>query len=563
MEIVATHPRIDGINIRAPYNPSYENILSTDALAFLVQLHRNFNQRRKELLVQRDAVQLKIDNGWKPGFPEATRFIREREWKVAPLPSDLLDRRVEITGPVDRKMMINALNSGAQVFMADLEDSNAPSWDNNIQGQVNLKDAVDKKISYINPDNGKVYALNAQVSVLMVRPRGWHLEEKHILIDGEPASGSLVDFGLYFFHNAVNLMRRGSGPYFYLPKLESYLEARLWNDVFVFAQDYLTIPRKTIKATVLIETILASFQLHEILYELQDHAAGLNCGRWDYIFSYIKKFRNLPGFVLPDRAQVTMTTPFLRAYTQLVVKTCHHRGAMAIGGMAAQIPVRNNPKANEAAIAKVKADKLREVQDGHDGTWVAHPALVAVALEVFNDYLYTRNQLAVKREDFHTTEAALLEVPEGTTTEEGIRSNINIGILYIESWLRGQGAAAIHNLMEDAATAEISRTQVWQWLNNKVTLADGRLFTHELYEDFRDEEIITIRATVGSANYQSGQYVQAICLFNRLIVSPRFEDFLTLSAYNLILSNNDMQLSMDCGEEFRTEQFVHAIQEAV
>jgi malate synthase len=563
MEIVASYPRIDGLNIRAPYNPSYEHILTTDALAFIVQLHRNFNQRRKELLVKRDEVQLKIDNGWKPGFPDATRFIREREWKVAPLPSDLLDRRVEITGPVDRKMMINALNSGAQVFMADLEDSNSPNWDNNIQGQVNLKDAVDKKITFNNFDNGKVYTLNAQVAVLMVRPRGWHLEEKHILIDGEAVSGSLVDFGLYFFHNAVNLMRRGSGPYFYLPKLESYLEARLWNDVFVFAQDYLTIPRKTIKATVLIETILASFQLHEILWELQDHAAGLNCGRWDYIFSFIKKFRNLPGYILPDRAQVTMTTPFLRAYTQLVVKTCHQRGAFAIGGMAAQIPVKNNPKANEAALAKVKADKLREVQDGHDGTWVAHPALVPVALDIFKNNMRSRNQLSVMREDFNTSEEALLEVPAGTITAEGIRSNINIGILYLESWLRGQGAAAIHDLMEDAATAEISRTQVWQWLHNNVTLEDGRTFTHELYEDFRDEEIITIRETIGCANYQSGQYIQAICLFNKLIVSSRFEDFLTLSAYNLILSTNEAQLPLDCGKEFRTEQFVHAIQEAV
>ena len=563
MEIVATYPRLDGLIIRAPFNPSYEHILTTDALAFLVQLHRHFNQRRKELLVQRDAVQLKIDNGWKPGFPEATRFIREREWTISPLPQDLLDRRVEITGPVDRKMMINALNSGAQVFMADLEDSNAPNWDNNIQGQVNLKDAVDRKISYTNADNGKVYTLNSQVSVLMVRPRGWHLDEKHILIDGEPASGALVDFGLYFFHNAANLMRRGSGPYFYLPKLESYLEARLWNDVFVFAQDYLTIPRKTIKATVLIETILASFQLHEILWELQDHAAGLNCGRWDYIFSFIKKFRNLPGFVLPDRSQVTMTSPFMRAYTQLVVKTCHHRGAMAIGGMAAQIPVKNNPVANHAAIEKVKADKQREAEDGHDGTWVAHPALVPVAQEVFKAYLYTRNQLAVKREDFQTTEAALLEVPKGTITEEGVRSNINIGILYLESWLRGQGAAAIHHLMEDAATAEISRTQVWQWLHNQVMLADGRKFTQELYEDFRDEEIITIRETVGSDNYQRGQYVQAICLFNRLIVSPRFEDFLTLSAYNLIVSFKDVQMPSDCREAFGAEKLVHAIQEAV
>ncbi|HUR09814.1 MAG TPA: malate synthase A [Flavitalea sp.] len=562
MHTVASFPRLDGLEIKAPYNSSYEQILTTDALAFVIELHRQFNDRRKQLLLDREVLQEKIDKGWTPKFPEATRFIRERDWKVAPIPYDLLDRRVEITGPVERKMMINALNSGAQVFMADLEDSNAPSWDNNIQGQVNLKDAVDGTISFSNPDNGKEYTLNAKTAILMVRPRGWHLEEKHILIDGEPASASLVDFGLYFFHNAVNLMLKKSGPYFYLPKLESYLEARLWNDVFVFAQDYLTIARKTIKATVLIETILASFQLHEILWELQDHVAGLNCGRWDYIFSYIKKFRNIPGFILPDRAQVTMTTPFMRAYTQLVVKTCHQRGAFAIGGMAAQIPVKNNPAANESAMAKVKADKFREVKDGHDGTWVAHPALVPVALEIFTENMDSCNQLSIRRDDFTTTEAELLQLPEGTITEDGIRSNINIGILYLESWLRGQGAAAIHNLMEDAATAEISRTQVWQWLHNNARLADGRIFTHELYEDMRDEEIITIRETVGNANYQKGQYIQAICLFNRLIVSPRFEEFLTLSAYNLILSNSDRQICFEHGKE-RSEQFVQQVLEAV
>jgi len=551
-----------GLTIKAPFNPSYEKILSTDALAFLISLHRKFNTRRKELLLERESLQQKIDKGWKPAFLESTRNIRESNWKVAPLPFDLLDRRVEITGPVERKMMINALNSGATVFMADLEDSNAPNWDNTIQGQVNLKDAVDRTLRF-TAENGKEYKLNDRVATLMVRPRGWHLQEKHIIIDGEPASGSLVDFGLYFFHNAVQLMRNGSAPYFYLPKLESYLEARLWNDVFVFAQEYITIAQKTIKATVLIETILASFQLHEILWELKDHAAGLNCGRWDYIFSFIKKFRNDQGFILPDRSQVTMTTPFMCAYTQLVVKTCHQRGALAIGGMAAQIPVKNNPKANELAIAKVKADKLREVNDGHDGTWVAHPGLVPVAMEIFNEHMTTRNQLHVKRDDFNTTEEELLQVPSGTITEEGVRSNINIGILYLESWLRGQGAAAIHNLMEDAATAEISRTQVWQWLRNQVTLADGRTFTHELYEDFRDEEIIDIRETVGNANYQSGQYVQAICLFNRLIVLPRFEEFLTTSAYNLILSNEDKQVCFEHGIEVKSEQFIQSIQEAV
>ncbi len=562
METLARNTPVDGLTIKAPYNPSYENILTTDALAFLVQLHRTFNATRKKLLVEREHLQLKIDNGWKPHFLEATREIRENEWKISPLPYDLMDRRVEITGPVERKMMINALNSGASVFMADLEDSNAPSWDNTLQGQVNLVDAVNRSINYTSAE-GKAYRLKDKIATLMVRPRGWHLEEKHILIDGEPASGALVDFGLYFFHNAVNLMLHKSGPYFYLPKLESYQEARLWNDVFIFAQDYLNIAQKTIKATVLIETIMASFQLHEILWELKDHAAGLNCGRWDYIFSFIKKFRNFSDFVLPDRAQVTMTAPFMRAYTQLVVKTSHQRGALAIGGMAAQIPIKNHPVANAEAMEKVKADKLREVQDGHDGTWVAHPALVPVAMQVFNEHMKYRNQLHIKREDFNTTEAALLEVPVGTITEEGIRTNINIGILYLESWLRGQGAAAIHHLMEDAATAEISRTQVWQWLHHQVTLSDGRKFTHSIYEDLRDEEIITIRETVGNANYQEGQYIQAICLFNRLIVLPRFEEFLTLSAYPLILSSSDKKICFEHGIEVRSEQFNNAIQQAV
>lgn len=540
---MATIPQLPGhlpdsmLRITGPMNPGYEHVLNDEALRFLVALQRSFNHRRKVLLLEREQLQQRIDQGWRPGFSPDTQSLRAGKWTVDPVPDDLQDRRVEITGPVDRKMIINALNSGAKIFMADFEDSNAPNWRNVVEGQINLSDAIQGTINYLSPDNGKLYTLNEKTATLMVRPRGWHLEERHILIDGEPASASLVDFGLYFFRNARRLINKGSGPYFYLPKLEHHKEARLWNDVFVFAQDYCGIPQGTIKATVLVETILASFQLHEILYELRHHSAGMNCGRWDYIFSFIKKFRKIPGFVFPDRAQVTMTVPCMRAYTQLVIKTCHERGAHAIGGMAAQIPVKKNPGANEAAIAKVKADKLREVKDGHDGTWVAHPGLVSVAMDIFDEYMPDRNQLYRKREDFSCTETDLLQLPGGTITEAGIRSNINVGILYLESWLRGNGAAAIHNLMEDAATAEISRTQLWQWLNNKVRLDDGRIFDHQLYEDLRDDEIENIQSSVGSEGYQKGKYVEAICIFNRLVVQQGFEEFLTIPAYNSILSN--------------------------
>ncbi len=520
-------------HIEAPLPAAYEDILTNDALNFLVELQRRFNHARKILLMERTTIQHQINHGWKPHFLPETATIRESAWTIAPAPADLHNRRVEITGPVERKMIINALNSGANIFMADFEDSNTPTWDNTIQGQINLKDAINKTISYVN-DNGKEYRLHEKVATLMVRPRGWHLEEKHILIDGEPASASLVDFGLYFYHNARTLLLNDTGPYFYLPKLESYKEARLWNNVFVFAQDYCGILQGTIKATVLVETILAVFQLHEILWELKDHSAGMNCGRWDYIFSYIKKFRNRPGYVLPDRSQVTMVVPFMRTYTQLVIQTCHQRQAHAIGGMAAQIPVRND-SANEIAFEKVKADKLREVNDGHDGTWVAHPGLVPVALEIFNKHMPGANQLHRKREDFSCTEADLLLVPEGTITEAGVRANISIGILYMESWLRGNGAAAIFNCMEDAATAEISRSQLWQWLRNKARLADGRIFNQELYEDWRDEEIEKIKQLVGSIQYQQGQFVQAICLFNKQVVNDTFEEFLTLLAYETLL----------------------------
>ncbi|KAA2243815.1 malate synthase A [Chitinophaga agrisoli] len=532
----------DAVEINGPLPPAYQNILTPHALTFLAALHRRFNQNRKILLTDREELQLRINKGWTLHFPLETTAIRQGKWRVNPVPADLQDRRVEITGPVDRKMIINALNSGAKIFMADFEDSNAPNWDNTIQGQINLKDAINGTISYTNTENGKTYELAEQTATLMVRPRGWHLVEKHLLVDNEPVSASLFDFGLYFFHNAHTLLEKGSGPYFYLPKLEHYKEARLWNDVFLFAQNYCNIPSGTIKATVLVETILAPFQLHEILWELREHSAGMNCGRWDYIFSFIKKFRTIPGHIFPDRSQVTMTVPFMRAYTQLVIRICHEREAHAIGGMAAQIPIKNNPVANEAALEKVKADKLREVQDGHDGTWVAHPGLVQVALDLFNQYMPEPNQLHRKREDFHCTEEALLQVPEGTITEAGIRSNINVGILYLESWLRGNGAAAIHHLMEDAATAEISRTQIWQWLHARAKLVDGRTFDHELYESLRDDEIEQIQQTVGSLQYQQGYYIQAICLFNKLVVQERFEEFLTLSAYDIILSNSERKV---------------------
>jgi malate synthase len=534
-----------GMSIRAPFKLQYTEILTHEVLVFIAELHKNFNGQRLQLLEKRQLLQLKLDAGWQPSLLPATESIRNTEWMIAPIPDCIKDRRVEITGPVDRKMIINALNSGANVFMADFEDSNAPNWDNVIGGQINLRDAINKTISFQNTENGKQYLLNEKTATLFVRPRGWHLTEKHIELDGEPISASLVDFGLYFFHNAKALLQNGAGPYFYLPKLESYNEARLWNDVFVFSQNYCGIPQGTIKATVLVETILASFQLHEILWELKDHSAGLNCGRWDYIFSFIKKFRNVPHHVFPDRAQVTMTVPFMRAYTQLVIKTCHNRGAHAIGGMAAQIPIRGNESANEAALEKVKIDKIREVKDGHDGTWVAHPGLVSLAKAVFDEYMVTPNQIHVKREDFNCTETELLQVPEGSITEAGLRHNINVGILYLESWLRGNGAAALYNMMEDAATAEICRTQIWQWIRSKAKLNDNREINLTLYIDFRDDEIENIKNTVGSKMYQEGQYVQAICIFNKLVVQDKWEDFLTLPAYDLILSNYDKKICVN------------------
>lgn len=524
----------EGMSINRPYSEDFAAILTMEALTLIVELHRKFNSTRYTLLENRKKVQENIDKGKPLGFLPETADIRNGDWTVDPVPADLQDRRVEITGPVDRKMVINALNSGAKMFMADFEDSNSPVWANNIGGQINLKDALRRTITFTN-EAGKEYKLNDKVATLLVRPRGWHLLEKHIIVDGDPVSGGIVDFALYFFHNAKYLLENGSGPYFYLPKLEHYLEARLWNDIFVFTQDYLKIPQGSIKATVLIETITAPFQLNEILHELRHHSAGFNCGRWDYIFSFIKKFRNREGYVFPERSQVTMTVPFMRAYTQLVIQTCHKRKAHAIGGMAAQVPIKGDDAANQAALEKVKADKTREVKDGHDGTWVAHPALVPIAMGVFNEFMKTPNQIeTMKREDFSCTEAELVAVPEGTITEDGLRMNINVGILYLESWLRGNGAVALHNLMEDAATAEISRTQVWQWLKSGAKLDDGRVIDHELYEDLRDDEILHIKETEGSATYMAGKFPQAIALFNRLVVSDSFEEFLTLSAYRFI-----------------------------
>jgi malate synthase len=523
-----------GINFEGFKIDEYREILTNDAIAFLVELHENFNKRRLKLLKDREVDQAYYNAGNLPSFPNETKNIRKSDWICAELPEDLLDRRVEITGPVDRKMVINALNSGAKTFMADFEDSNSPNIVNTLGGQINLRDAINKTISFYNAKKDKTYSLNNETATLLVRPRGLHLNEKHFVIDGEQVSGSLVDFGLFFFHNIKTLQEQGSATYFYLPKLEHYLEARLWNDVFVFAQDYLSIPQKTIKATVLIETITASFQLDEIIYELRNHMAGLNCGRWDYIFSYIKKFRNHKNFMIPNRDQITMNTPFMKAYSLLVIQKCHKRNVHAMGGMAAQIPIKNDEVANELAFAKIVADKKQEVKNGHDGTWVAHPGLVSLAMGVFNENMITKNQIHVSRKDVQVTEADLVEMPKGTITEFGIRKNINVGILYIESWLRGNGAAALYNLMEDAATAEISRTQVWYWLRKNIQLEDQRIFNVEMYQQLKKEELVKIKNLVGEDNFKNNKFQLAIQLFDALVLSKEYKEFLTLSAYNHI-----------------------------
>jgi malate synthase len=528
----------EGVEIRGRMTPEYAEILTYEALSFLAGLHRKFDARRRELLNARAIRQKQLDAGVVPDFLSETKAIRAAEWKVAPVPADLQDRRVEITGPTDRKMVINALNSGANMFMADFEDSSTPTWDNLIEGQINMRDAVRGTISFVSPE-GKNYKLNPKTATLLVRPRGWHLTEQHIEVDGQPMSGSLVDFGLYFFHNAKARLARKSGVYLYLPKMESHREARLWNDVFVAAQDEIGVPQGTVKATVLIETILASFEMDEILYELREHSAGLNCGRWDYIFSCIKKFRNREGFILADRAQVTMTAPFMRAYSLLLIKTCHRRGAFAMGGMAAQIPIKNDPAANEAALAKVRADKDREATDGHDGTWVAHPGLVGLAKEAFDKVMKTPNQIHRQRDDVKIAAADLTDFrPQTPITENGVRININIGIQYLGAWLAGTGCVPIYNLMEDAATAEISRAQIWHWIRSSLgKLDDGRKVTRELFLELVPQELAKVREMLGERQYAAGKYEEAAKMFEQLTLDDDFADFLTLPAYEYLIAH--------------------------
>lgn len=531
---MATYPTADGITITGPLNPQFMEILSLEAQNFVAALAREFNSRRLELLEQRGDIQAAIDGGKLPDFLPETREIRSGDWRVAPVPQDLQDRRVEITGPVDRKMVINALNSGASTYMADFEDSHAPTWEGTVQGQINLRDAVNGTITFTNPQ-GKTYQLADSTVVLIVRPRGWHLTEKHFLVDGTPVSASLFDFALYLFHNASALLKNGTGPYFYLPKLENHREARLWNDVFVRAQELLDIPTGTIKATVLIETVLAAFETEEILYELKDHMAGLNCGRWDYIFSFIKKFKNVPGYLFPDRAQITMTRHCMHSYSLLVIQTCHRRGAHAMGGMAAQIPIKGDPDRNAAALEKVREDKIREANDGHDGTWVAHPGLISIAKAEFDRAMSTPNQIHRLREDVRVTAGDLLKCPAGTITEQGLRANIDVGLQYMTAWLSGNGCVPIYNLMEDAATAEISRAQVWQWVHHpEGRLADGRKVTLAMVREVLDEELQKIRNAVGEEQFARGNYEQAARLFDDIIANEELDDFLTLKAYEIL-----------------------------
>jgi malate synthase len=537
-----------GVTITAPISSRFAEILTPEAIAFLAGLHRTHNARRKELLAARVIRQASLDAGVKPDFLPETKHIRDSEWTVAPLPADLLDRRVEITGPVDRKMIINALNSGAKVFMADFEDSTTPTWDNLIDGQLNLRDAVRRSITHHEPTTQKSYKLIEAPAVLFVRARGWHLEERHMLVDGEVMSGSLFDFGLYAFHNAKELLARGSGPYFYLPKMESHLEARLWNDVFVQAEAELGIPHGSIKGTVLIETILATFEMDEILYELRDHSAGLNCGRWDYIFSFIKKFAGDDSVLLPDRAQITMTTHFMRSYSKLCIKTCHARNVSAMGGMSALIPIKSDPEANERAIAGVRADKEREATDGHDGTWVAHPGLVPIALEVFNRVMPQPNQISKQLPDYHTTAADLLQIPTGSITLAGLKQNVAVGLGYVEAWLRGIGCVPLFNLMEDAATAEISRAQLWQWVHHHAKITEGpsagepitsalvnQTIADSLAET-RQQLAADDRLAAHTREARISAYDRAATLMRQLIESPTFPDFLTVPAYAEVLT---------------------------
>ncbi len=518
------------LEVTGQLTSEYRKILTPAALDFIAALAGRFTARRDELLAMRHERQTRLDAGVMPDFLPETAEIRRGHWRVASAPADLQDRRVEITGPVERKIIINALNSGARVFMADFEDAHAPTWDGTIQGQINLRDAVNRTIEFTNA-KGKKYRLNESVATLIVRPRGWHLPERHVLLDGLRVPGAFVDFGLYLFHNARTLLDKGSGPYFYLPKLESRLEARLWNDVFNYAEQALDLPHGSIKATVLIETILAAFEMDEILYELRDYIVGLNCGRWDYIFSFIKCFHKHPEFVMADRSQLTMTAHFMRSYSQLLIKTCHRRGVHAMGGMAAQIPIKDDPEANEVALAKVRADKEREARDGHDGTWVAHPGLVSTAEEIFNRYMPGANQLDRQRDDVEITAQDLLAVPEGEITQAGLEGNVSAALRYIAAWKGGQGSVPIHNLMEDVATAEIARAQLWQWIRYpKGVLNDGRKITVELFDQTLQHELDQIRRELGDERFEQSHARDAATLLRRLITEDRFAEFLTLKA---------------------------------
>lgn len=528
--------QVQGVEIIGPITQEYKEILTPEALDFVAFLARRFSTRRDEILNLRKKRQAELDKGVLPNFLEETKSIRNTEWKIkSTIPTDLLNRKVEITGPSgDVKMVINAFNSGANVYMTDFEDAQSPTWHETIQGQINLRDAIRGTISYTSPE-GKKYALNEKTSTLIVRPRGWHLPEEHLTIDGVPVSGAIFDFALFFFHNVKALMEKGSGPYFYLPKMESHLEARLWNDIFSASEEKLGIQKGTIKATVLIETILAAFEMDEILYEMKDYIVGLNCGRWDYIFSFIKKFKTRPEFVLPDRSQVTMDKAFLASYVALLIKTCHRRGAFAMGGMSAFIPIRNNEEANRTALDQVRKDKEREVKAGHDGTWVAHPGLVQLAMQVFDDGMKGPNQLFNLREDVNILSSDLLKVPTGEITEKGIRTNASVGVQYLAAWLCGKGSVPLYNLMEDAATAEICRSQLWQWIHHHSKLSDGRIVTKELVLSILQDELNKLRKDLGEAKYKEGRYDIAAPIFSKLVTESNFEDFLTSVAYEKLL----------------------------
>ncbi|MBI1807257.1 MAG: malate synthase A [Ignavibacteria bacterium] len=524
----------EGIEVRETIAPEFSEFLTADALRFVAKISRQFSRQRELLLRRRAERQIEIDHGKLPSFLSETKHIRNSSWAIASVPSELHDRRVEITGPAgDTKMVINALNSGANVYMADFEDAQSPTWENTLRGQLNLRNVIRGTIQYISPD-GKNYQLNKKVAVLMMRPRGWHLHEKHVYVDGIPISASLFDFGIFFYHNTFDLLRKGTQPYFYLPKIENHFEARLWNDVFTFSENELGNARGTIKATVLIETILAAFEMDEILYELREHSAGLNCGRWDYIFSFIKKFHKYRSFVLSDRSSITMDKGFLASYVKLLIQTCHKRGAHAMGGMAAQIPVKNNDGANTMAFHKVRADKEREVHEGHDGTWVAHPGMVSVAKEVFDERMEGSNQVHIQRENVVISANDLLAVPEGPVTEQGLRTNIDVGIQYLEAWLRGAGAVPLYNLMEDAATAEISRAQVWQWIHHNISTVEGKHITVESVRQTIREELENIRTMVGDLRFREGRFELAATLFDRIVTQEEFVEFLTLPAYEYL-----------------------------